>query len=72
MKAVLLGATKGMGRALARQLAERGEKLFLLGRDSNELERSAADLEVRGAGEVGHAVCDLLEPKGFGPALDLF
>ncbi len=70
MKAVLLGATKGMGRALARQLAERGEKLFLLGRDASELERSAADLEVRGAGEVGHAVCDLLEPKGFAPALD--
>ncbi len=70
MRAVLLGATKGMGRALARQLAERGEKLFLLGRDASELERSAADLEVRGAGEVGHAVCDLLEPKGFAPALD--
>ncbi len=70
MKAVLLGATKGMGRALARQLAERGEKLFLLGRDASELERSAADLEVRGAGEVGHAVCDLLEPKGFAPALE--
>ncbi len=70
MKAVLLGTTKGMGRALARQLAERGEKLFRRGRDASELERRAADLEVRGAGEVGHAVCDLLEPKGFAPALE--
>ncbi len=33
MKVVLLGATKGMGRALARRMAERGDRLFLLGRD---------------------------------------
>ena len=70
MKAVLLGATRGMGRALAREMAERGEKLFLLGRDAKDLERSAADFQVRGAGEVGHALCDLLEPKGFAAALD--
>lgn len=70
MKAVLLGATKGMGRALAREMAERGERLFLLGRDAGDLERSAADLQLRGAGEVGHALCDLLEPKGFAPALE--
>ena len=70
MKAVLLGATRGMGRALAREMAERGERLFLLGRAAGDLERSAADLQLRGAGEVGHALCDLLEPKGFAPALE--
>lgn len=71
MKAVLLGATKGMGRALSRLLAERGERLFLLGRDADELRRTAADLVARGAdGEVGTAACDLLDPAGFAPALD--
>ncbi len=30
MKAVLLGASKGMGRALARRMAARGDRLFLL------------------------------------------
>ena len=30
---VILGATKGMGRALARRMAARGDELFLLGRD---------------------------------------
>ncbi len=71
MKVVLLGATKGMGRALARLLAQRGDQLFLLGRDAEELARSARDLQVHGAGsEVGTAHCDLLEPESFAPALD--
>jgi len=71
MKAVLLGATKGMGRALARLLAERGDRLFLLGRSQEELDRSSRDLEIRGAdGTVAAAVCDLLQPETFGPALD--
>lgn len=58
----ILGATKGIGRALARQLAERGEQIALLGRDLDELARSAADLEARGAAAPVVAVrCDLLE-----------
>jgi short-subunit dehydrogenase len=71
VKAVLLGATKGIGRALARAMAERGHALFLLGRDPEDLARSARDLELRGApGTVGSAACDLEDPAGFGPALD--
>ena len=31
MKTVFLGATRGMGRALARCMAERGDEIFLLG-----------------------------------------
>jgi short-subunit dehydrogenase len=70
VKAVLLGATKGIGRALARLLAARGGQLFLLGRDAEDLERSARDLEVRGAkGKVGTAPCDLNAPASFEPAL---
>ena len=71
MKVVFLGATRGMGRALARLLAERGDHLFLLGRDGEELGRSAADLQARGPGHaVGHATCDLAAPDGFAAALD--
>lgn len=71
MKVVLLGATKGMGRALARLMAARGDEIFLLGRDPAELQRCATDLGLRGAtGEVRYATCDLLEPLGFGEALD--
>ena len=42
MNVVILGATKGMGRALARLCAERGDRLFLLGRDAEDLARSVA------------------------------
>ncbi len=70
MRAVFLGATKGMGRALAREMATRGERLFLLGRSESDLVRSASDLELRGAdGKVGTAFCDLLDRSSFGPAL---
>jgi short-subunit dehydrogenase len=71
MKAVFLGATKGMGRALARLLAQRGDRVFLLGRDLDDLQRSATDLELFGAaGSVGIAPCDLLDPNTFAPALE--
>ncbi len=71
MNVVLLGATRGMGRAVARCMAARGDRLFLLGRSPEELTRSAADLEIRGAaGTAGTATCDLLDPASFGPALD--
>jgi len=71
MKAVLFGASRGMGRAVARLLAARGEKLFLLEHDLEELHRSARDLEIRGAeGPVGVGHCDLLQPQTFAPALE--
>ena len=66
-----MGATKGIGRALARRMAERGDRLHLLGRDAADLRRSAADLEARGAeGPVVVSVCDLERPDAFAPALE--
>ena len=72
MKAIVLGGTGGMGRAVARRLVERGVKIFLLGRDEAELRRSAADLNARSKEPlvVGHALCDLEKPETFAPALD--
>lgn len=73
MNAVVLGATRGIGRALARQLAARGDRIFLLGRDADELARSAADLDLRAPGDpvvAGVALCDLLSPDGFDAATD--
>ena len=69
---VVLGATKGMGRALARRMAERGDRLFLLGRELEELRRSASDLASRSTvrGDVGAALCDLERPETFETALD--
>lgn len=71
MRVAFLGATKGMGRALARLMAERGDALYLLGRNVADLERSAADLGVRGAaGRVRCTACDLERPETFASAID--
>jgi short-subunit dehydrogenase len=73
MKAVVLGATRGLGRAVARELAARGGTVFLLGREPGELEASAADVRTRaGRAEAvaGVATCDLERPETFAPALD--
>ena len=72
MRVVFLGATKGMGRALARRMVERGEQLFLLGREADELARSAADLQARHPqhAPIGAAPCNLADPTGFAAALD--
>jgi decaprenylphospho-beta-D-erythro-pentofuranosid-2-ulose 2-reductase len=60
-----------MGRMLARLMVERGDTLFLLGRESEDLEKSARDLEARsGRGRVASAVCDLERPATFASALD--
>jgi NAD(P)-dependent dehydrogenase (short-subunit alcohol dehydrogenase family) len=71
VRVAFLGASKGIGRALARLLAERGDALFLLGRDVKDLAKSARDLELRaGKGGVSCASCDLERPEGFAAALD--
>jgi decaprenylphospho-beta-D-erythro-pentofuranosid-2-ulose 2-reductase len=70
VKVVFLGATSGMGRALSRLMAERGDSLFILGIPADDLARSAQDLELRGAkGPVGTLECDLLDPSSFEGAL---
>lgn len=71
MRVAFLGATKGMGRALARRMAERGDTLCLLGRHPSDLERSAVDLRIRGAlNPVAHARCDLEDPTTFDAAIE--
>jgi short-subunit dehydrogenase len=71
MRVAFLGATKGMGRALARLMAERGDEVVLLGRDREDLERSVKDLKVRAPGKrMGFAICDLERPEGFAAAID--
>lgn len=72
MNVVLLGGTKGIGRAVARLMAARGDRLFLLGRGEADLDRSRTDLNVRAGRDAvaGFARCDLEDPDTFAPALD--
>lgn len=71
MNVVILGATQGMGQAVARKLAFRGDRLFLLGRDVGGLVTCIKDLEARAGKPVaGFTPCDLSDPSGFSTALD--
>lgn len=47
-KAILLGATGGIGRELAERLAVQAEELEILGRDQDRLEKLAAQLQAKG------------------------
>lgn len=71
MNIVVFGASRGIGRAVARRLAQRGDRLFLLGRDLADLELCATDLAIRAnrRDPIGTAVCDLSAPDTFAPAL---
>lgn len=72
MRVVVFGGTAGIGRAVAQQLAERGDAVCLIGRDASALARSAADLTARHPSqrEASTAVCDLEDPGTFATALD--
>jgi decaprenylphospho-beta-D-erythro-pentofuranosid-2-ulose 2-reductase len=72
LKVVILGGTKGIGRALARRLAARGDRLHLLGRDTEDLARCAADLDARrpSPAPVTYSTCDLERPEMFASAIE--
>lgn len=72
MKVVVFGGTAGIGRAVAQQLAARGDRVCLLGRSESDLAKSAADLTARHPSQTpaSTAICDLEKPETFASALD--
>ena len=69
----IVGATRGIGRAVARLLAARGDRVALLGRHAADLDASASDLAARapsGSPLPATAILDLARPETFDAALD--
>jgi len=58
---LLVGASSGIGRPLAREFAAHGHHLILAGRDMDDLERSAVDLRVRYGVQAQTAFIDVLD-----------
>lgn len=58
---LIVGATSAIAQACARRFAQRGDALFLTGRDAARLQAIAADLRVRGAGDVHTAMLDVVD-----------
>jgi len=57
--AVIVGASSGLGRALATELARRGHALLLIASDARDLQAIAADLELRFDADVATLALDL-------------
>jgi len=62
---LILGASSAMARGFARQVAEQGANVFLVGRDMDDLKRNAADCQLRGAGVAEALKFDARKPAGF-------
>ena len=58
--AIVTGASRGLGLALARELARHSCRLIVCARDSGELDRAARDLRAGGA-EVTAVQCDITD-----------
>jgi decaprenylphospho-beta-D-erythro-pentofuranosid-2-ulose 2-reductase len=61
---LILGAGSAMARGIAGAFARRGYPLYLAGRDLEELERIASDLQVRHEVEVDFGQFDAMEMEG--------
>lgn len=62
---IVTGASRGLGAALARELAATGARQVLVARDSRALEEVAEDVRRRG-GEAHPVVADVAEPGAAG------
>ncbi|MEM7719104.1 MAG: SDR family oxidoreductase [Pseudomonadota bacterium] len=67
---LIVGATSTIARAFARQAASRAEGVLLAGRDMDELERIAADCDLRGAALADVISFDARDPDTFNTILD--
>lgn len=61
MNILILGANSAIARATARLYAAQGHNFFLVGRNSERLQELAADLSVRGAGDVTQHSMDFID-----------
>lgn len=66
MKSLILGASAGLGRALAERLALDGHTLYLVASDARDLDALSRDLELRCGASVFYRAADLaqIDPEG--------
>src|SRR5207302_7752904 len=56
-KALVAGASRGLGLACAKALADEGARVFVCSRNAREIARAAAEI-----GAAGHSAADLARP----------
>jgi len=74
--AIIVGATSGIGRAIARRLAKEGYCLFLAGRDLDAMRAIATDIQVRFGVKAGIRTFEALDfdshAEFFGDCVETF
>ena len=70
LRILVIGATSAIANEVARLYASKGAFIFLVGRRSDALQAAAADLLVRGAGQVDVAELDANDIGRHGSVLD--
>jgi NAD(P)-dependent dehydrogenase (short-subunit alcohol dehydrogenase family) len=68
--ALVSGANRGIGREVARQLAERGYEVLLAGRDGGKASAAAAELEESTGGSVRAVTLDVADPASIAQAAE--
>jgi decaprenylphospho-beta-D-erythro-pentofuranosid-2-ulose 2-reductase len=63
MRILIIGANSAIAEQLARRLESNGAACYLTGRDTDRLERIAADLRVRGAGQIEIESLDITDAR---------
>ncbi len=66
---IILGATSTIARSFARLLADRGDGVLLCGRDTDDMDATAADCAARGAPIAEVLAFDARNAETFGPIL---
>ncbi|MEL6607507.1 MAG: SDR family NAD(P)-dependent oxidoreductase [Pseudomonadota bacterium] len=66
---LILGATSSMARAFVRAVADKGHGVILAGRDSVDMEATAADASLRGAHVAKALPFDARDAATFGPLI---
>src|SRR5690606_16897570 len=68
--AVVTGGSRGIGRAIAEALLERGARVTIAAATPARVEQAAAELGVQAAGRVRGAVCDVRDPDQCGELIE--
>jgi short-subunit dehydrogenase len=69
-KVLIVGATSAIAQEVARIYAQRGDYVFLVGRDGAKVDAVAEDLKVRGCPNVGAYIMDANDFSAHAPMLD--
>lgn len=70
--ALVTGGGSGIGRSIARLLAHLGARVTIVGRDTDQLARTAAEIEDSGGPRVLAAACDIRDTEQVDLMLDRF